>query len=1372
MDATLKQILVSKQKNPNLAVLLLIPQSLLEKESVRTFVHAYAERGETYRQGPLFRKIGSTEWLQLNQAVHEFWVDPDDPLPANLTKRQQVQLKSLLAKYKDQVGDANSSATARQKQAEGNIPYVRLPVKPGCEPASEPPFKKNPKVRQLTIDFVRDMEKRGLVSRCTAEEAVFVCNSLMLPKTKDKYRFVCTFSSLNANMVKDPYGMRTLDAVLTALEGSSWFSVLDVVDGFFNLPLYPADRGYTAFHTPIGVYKWNVLPQGTAASPQIFQRMMDKFFSAYLWKSVIVWVDDILVHSATFQQHMQHLEQVLQVAKSYGLVFNKQKLMLCQRTVRYIGYVFGINGISTDPDKVAAVHDIPAPKNPKEVRQLLGFAGFYRRFMPPAYADTIAPLTDLTKKDRIFKWTPECEASLQKIKLWLTTTPVLAHPDFSLPFHVHCDACGKGVGAVLSQYVNGAYRPIAFCSKRLLPHQLHWAPAQLEAFAVYYAVCVKWRYYLSLNKTVIHTDHRNLSWLFRQSQKGLIGRWYAHLCAYDLDITYVQGKTQVVADPLSRLLKPTPSNPEWTEREVDNSLSQAIKGMTCTLTNATKETVMGTVYGCPAAVSRGRNHDLHKASNKASERSFDFLHAFMGGEDLACKLKRETWSQEQRKDLRLAQIFKCLEHPEQQKSLPKWARKAAQSHRIIQGVLHYRAIRKIGAVENSVSWLVTVPASLKNRVIHECHQNARGGHRGVTKTLLAIRQRYHVKGLRKSVLRMISKCAECIKAKTHQLLQGTPLTPVYAPDPFNAIAMDLYKPGVLTSSGYRYVLTVVDLCTRWVQFFPLRSKYAAEVMLALCHGWFVHHGVPEFILSDNGKEFLGVVSTVCTACDIKQMKTTPGHPQANGLCEGQHRTLTRELRIRSAQRKSVEWDNLLPEIHFAMNVTTDDDAPGISPFQLVFGRRPRLAGRDVTFPSKVMPAVPPKSKEKREFVSSLCNNLQGIRLTALNRQLQRKQRAREKHDRQRGVRDSPQATRGDIVHIHHKTAMPKLQYQWTGPTWLVLRADLNTCKLKSLTSATGRKGGPADTKTVNQKNIRIASPRPEGIGARIRRQFKGDWFLGTITDMGVDQQQTWFVVDYDDGDQQDMDVGEIWDNVCYHPRMDERHYAEERLPGIDKVVVFAFNQQLRLGMVTNVNGMDPKPLSVALWKPHRKATSLQSARYRPSMIDGHADLVRLSPIHIKLKGLKFNEEGYLDKESKHRLSKYTRQWKHLVDGNHSASDLPEANEINSHNESNEHRRSEDRTMPRSMTTGTSQNKLNSHDGSNEQSQIETRTMTRSTTPGSSHVTSKVKSTTKEKSINQLKSKSKFTEISKTHSPRSRRYPLRSHRRRTTSSKEP
>ena len=146
-----------------------------------------------------------------------------------------------------------------------------------------------------------------------------------------------------------------------------------------------------------------------------------------------------------------------------------------------------MDGISTDPEKLSAVHDMPQPKTLKQMKRFLGFAGFYRRFMPPNYASIIAPLTDLTKPSRKFVWTSDCQRAFDRVKLLLTltTTPVLVHPDFNLPFHVHCDASGRGIGAVLSQYVNGAYRPVAFCSKRLLPHQQHWAPAQLEAYAVF-----------------------------------------------------------------------------------------------------------------------------------------------------------------------------------------------------------------------------------------------------------------------------------------------------------------------------------------------------------------------------------------------------------------------------------------------------------------------------------------------------------------------------------------------------------------------------------------------------------------------------------------------------------------------------------------------------------------------------------------------------------------------------------------------------------------------------------------------------------------------------------------------------------------------
>ena len=201
---------------------------------------------------------------------------------------------------------------------------------------------------------------------------------------------------------------------------------------------------------------------------------------------------------------------------------------------------------------------------------------------------------------------------------------------------------------------------------------------------------------------------------------------------------------------------------------------------------------------------------------------------------------------------------------------------------------------------------------------------------------------------------------------------------------------------------------------------------------------------------------------------------------------------------------------------------------------------------------------------------------------------------------------------------------------------------MNTCVVKSLVSTSGRKGGPADTKTVNQKNIRIASPRPVDfwIGARIRRYFSSGWFLGTITSMGVDEAQRWYTVDYDDGDQQELDTGEIWDMVSYHPRMDHKYFRETQLPAVGEAIVFALDQRLRLGVVQELHMQDLKPISTVLWKPQKNAPSLHLARFKPSENEGQTDIIRLSPVQIKLNQLHFNEEGFLDPVSQRKLARY------------------------------------------------------------------------------------------------------------------------------------
>ena len=137
------------------------------------------------------------------------------------------------------------------------------------------------------------------------------------------------------------------------------------------MPLYPADKAFTAFHTPLGLFKWNVFPQGTSESQTIFQRMMDKWFAAFVWKSVIVWIDDTLVYSKDFDSHMKALWRVFLVLRKYGLVARRKKMKVYMRSVRYLRYIFGVQGIRADPDKLTAVHRISTPTTQEQVRQFL-----------------------------------------------------------------------------------------------------------------------------------------------------------------------------------------------------------------------------------------------------------------------------------------------------------------------------------------------------------------------------------------------------------------------------------------------------------------------------------------------------------------------------------------------------------------------------------------------------------------------------------------------------------------------------------------------------------------------------------------------------------------------------------------------------------------------------------------------------------------------------------------------------------------------------------------------------------------------------------------------------------------------------------------
>ena len=314
-------------------------------------------------------------------------------------------------------------------------------------------------------------------------------------------------------------------------------------------------------------------------------------------------------------------------------------------------------------------------------------------------------------------------------------------------------------------------------------------------------------------------------------------------------------------------------------------------------------------------------------------------------------------------------------------------------------------------------------------------------------------------------------------------------------------------------------------------------------------------------------------------------------------------------------------------------------SPAISPFQLVFGRKPRMSPRDITFPNRIVPP-PVRPEQHAPYVADLTRKLQSLRLAALDKQLERKQQLRANHDRNRKASSTKSPQRGDIVYVYTPTTTAqKLTLQWSPPCHLVLRTNHNTCIVRPLTSTTGRGGKFPQDVTRNIASVKVAALRPADfwIGARVLRKFKQAWFLGTVIDITEDNGHTLYHIDYDDCGQEDIDKGELYDGVVYHPRLEQSLFKDTQLPAINQTIMFALHNGPRFGKIVEINPMSGKPLSVMLWKPSNKSKTILTARFKPTQhLETGPEIVQITPAQIKTH-VTFSPEGLLNSKSRDKV---------------------------------------------------------------------------------------------------------------------------------------
>ncbi|KAI7789521.1 hypothetical protein IRJ41_008311 [Triplophysa rosa] len=732
--------------------------------------------------------------------------------------------------------------------------------------------------------------------------------------------------------------------MLDALGGSSWFSVLDQGKAYHQGHLDEESRPLTAFITPWGLHEWVRIPFGLSSAPAEFQRSMEHCLADLRDTICLPYLDDNLVHSHSFEEHLKHIRLVLQRYKKHGVKLTPKKCELFKSSVRFLGKLVTGEGYTMDPAEMAKVMALKerTPATVGEIRQMLGFLSYYRSFIPnfsrvahPLYNLLVAPKPEKHTPDPIIKrtsttggknnghlpskmpiqWTSSHQKVLNQLVDALTKPPVLGYPDFTQTFVLHCDASQVGLGAVLYQRQQGKMRVIAYGSRTLSPSEkrYHLHSGKLEFLALKWAICERFRGYLyHAPSFLVYTDNNPLTYVLTTAKLNATGhRWVAELADYNFSIRYRPGKNNSDADGLSRM-------PLDIEDYMHSCTAEASQDV---ISASIERVVTERRNPCQGVgVIQVNALSLVKDSETSQTLTPDQIRKAQEEDEI---LSRVLWYKSQSRRPSRAEVK--AENPAVAILLKQWLK----VHVGQDGVLRRRTSRREQLL---------LPKAYHPLVFKELHQDM--GHLGVERTLDLIRERFYWPQMSKDVEHFVTRVCECLKKRKPNKQTRAPLLPIQTTYPFQLVSIDFLHLEKC-KHGYEYILVVMDHFTRFAQAYATRNKMAKTVADKIFNDFALKFGFPSRLHHDMGKEFENrLMDSLKKLSGIQGSHTTPYHPQGNGQVERFNRTLLSMLRTLEDKEKE-DWKESLAKVVHAYNCTKNE-ATGYAPYYLLFGRSPRL----------------------------------------------------------------------------------------------------------------------------------------------------------------------------------------------------------------------------------------------------------------------------------------------------------------------------------------------------------------------------------------------------------------------------------------------